>query len=75
MPLHWRTLDLTALPVPFLTIHFHKHELDLRFFTTLTCLSTPYDITLHGVRIESFFPADEATEDTVRALAAEAVGQ
>ena len=73
IPRHWRTLDLTASPVPFLTIHFHKHELDLRFFTTLTSLGTPYDITLHGLRIESFFPADEATEVALQRLTAEAM--
>lgn len=67
VPRHWRTLDLTSSPVPFLTIHLRKNELDLRLFTTLTTLGTPYDITLQGLRIESFFPADKATEaDLVR---------
>ena len=68
VPRHWHEPDLMALPSPFLTIHFHKHELDLRFFTTLTSLGTPYDITLHGLRIESYFPADEATEASLRHL-------
>ena len=66
VPRHWRTLDLSASPVPFLAIHFRKHGVDLRFFTTLTSLGTPYDITLRGLRIESFFPADEATEAALR---------
>jgi transcriptional regulator with XRE-family HTH domain len=74
VPHDWRTLDLNASPVPFLAIHFRKQELDLRFFTTLTMLGTPYDITLQGLRIESFFPADEATDIALRRLAAEAVG-
>ncbi len=74
VPHHWRTLDLTASPVPFLAIYFCKQEMDLQFFTTLTTLGTPYDITLQGLRVESFFPADEATDIAMRRLAAEAVG-
>jgi transcriptional regulator with XRE-family HTH domain len=69
VPRQWRTLDLNASPIPFLAIHFRKHELDLQFFTTLTSLGTPYDIALQGLRIESFFPADEATEAGIRRLA------
>jgi transcriptional regulator with XRE-family HTH domain len=68
VPHHWRTRDLTAPLVPFLAIHFRKHDLDLQFFTTLTSLGTPYDITLQELRIESFFPADEATETALRHL-------
>jgi hypothetical protein len=74
VPRHWRTLDLGASPVPFLAIHFRKYDVNLRFFTTLTSLGTPYDITLQGLRIESFFPADEATDTALRRLATEAVG-
>jgi transcriptional regulator with XRE-family HTH domain len=68
VPRHWRTLDLGASPVPFLAIHFRKHDVNLRFFTTLTSLGTPYDITLQGLRIETFFPADEATDAALRHL-------
>jgi transcriptional regulator with XRE-family HTH domain len=69
VPRHWRTLDLDASTAPFLPIQFRKAELDLRFFTTLTSLGTPHDITLQELRIESFFPADEATEEVARRLA------
>src|SRR5215470_11919396 len=69
VPRHWRTFDFNASLVPFLAIHFRKHELDLQFFTTLTSLGTPYDIALQGLRIESFFPSDEATEAGIRRLA------
>jgi len=58
----WRSLDLDASPAPFLPIEFRKGDLVLRYFTTLTTLGTPHDITLQELRIESFFPADEATE-------------
>jgi transcriptional regulator with XRE-family HTH domain len=68
VPRHWRTLDLDASTAPFLPIQFRKAELDLRFFTTLTSLGSPHDITLQELRIESFFPADEATEEDMRRL-------
>ncbi len=68
VPRQWRTVDLDASIAPFLAIEFHKDNLNLRYFTTLTSLGTPHDITLQELRIESFFPADEATEETSRRL-------
>src|SRR5438132_1645226 len=56
-----RALDLNASPAPFLPIEFRKGDLVLRYFTTLTTLGTPHDITLQELRVESFFPADELT--------------
>jgi hypothetical protein len=34
-----------------------------------TFLGTPYDITLHELRIESFFSADDSTDAALRMLA------
>jgi hypothetical protein len=36
---------------------------------TLTSLGVPYDITLCDLRVECFFPADAASEATLRGLA------
>jgi transcriptional regulator with XRE-family HTH domain len=69
VPRQLRTLDLDASAEPFLAIELRKDDTYLRFFTTLASLGTPYDITLHELRIECFFPADEATEDACRRLA------
>jgi len=41
----------------------------LRFFTTLTTLGAPQDITLAELRIEAFHAADAATEAAMRAIA------
>ncbi len=71
-PRHWRALDLDASPAPFLPIEFRKGDLVLRYFTTLTMLGTPHDITLQEVRVESFFAADEATERMTSSLSAAA---
>jgi transcriptional regulator with XRE-family HTH domain len=54
---------------PFVTIHLARDGEELRFFTTLTSLGTPLDVTAQEIRIESYFPADDATEAFVRRLA------
>jgi len=42
----------------------------LALFTTLTTFGTPRDITLDELAIELFYPADDATEAALRAVAA-----
>lgn len=74
VPPRWRKLDLDASTAPFLAIDFRKGELRLQFFSTLTNLGTPHDITLQELRVEAFFPADAASEATARRLAAEDAG-
>ncbi len=69
IPRAWLELDLDASTVPFLAMEFRKGDVRLSFFTTIASLGTPYDITLHELRVESFFPADESTERSLRSLA------
>jgi len=57
-----------------LTIDYKWKNSTLRLFSTLTTLGTPLDVGLQELRIESFFPADEATRLVVNHLAEEAVG-
>jgi len=59
---------VTAPPIPVLAVHLKKGDEELRLFTTLTTLGTPIDITAEELRIESWFPADEATDRALRAL-------
>jgi transcriptional regulator with XRE-family HTH domain len=54
---------------PLLPMHFHKGDTTMRLFTTIATLGTPQDITLQELRIESFFPMDEATAGTLRGWA------
>ena len=61
VPSRWRMLDLGDAPPPFLTIDYRWKECTLRLFSTLTTFGTALDIALQELRIESFFPADEAT--------------
>ena len=51
---------------PVLAMHFRKQDISLRLFTTIATLGTPQDITLQELRIESFFPMDEATSEILR---------
>ena len=69
VPRKWRTLDLDLTPAPFLAVEMRKGDLDVTFFSTLTSLGVPYDITLHELRVECFFPADAASEARLRELA------
>lgn len=54
---------------PFVPLHLRKGDDELRLFTTLTTLGTPIDVTAQEVHIESYFPADEATDRRLRAMA------
>jgi transcriptional regulator with XRE-family HTH domain len=59
-----------AIDAPVLPMHFRKGVTTLRLFTTIATLGTPQDITLQELRIESFFPIDEATGAVFRDWAA-----
>lgn len=61
IPSRWRMLDLEGTPPPFLTINYRWKNSRLRLFSALTTFGTALDIALQELRIESFFPADEAT--------------
>ena len=45
-----------------LPIYIRRDDLELRLFSTIMTLGTPQDVTLQELRIETFFPADEASE-------------
>jgi transcriptional regulator with XRE-family HTH domain len=68
IPSHWRTREIGTSPTPLLMTVFHKGDVDLRFFSTITTFGTPHDVTLEELRIECSFPSDEATATTCRAL-------
>jgi transcriptional regulator with XRE-family HTH domain len=54
---------------PVLAMHFRKRDTSLRLFTTIATLGTPQDVTLQELRIECFFPLDEATAALLRSWA------
>ncbi len=73
VPGRWRMLDLDGVPPPFLAINYRWRNSTLRLFSALTSLGTPLDVALQELRIETFFPADEATRTEVNRLAESAV--
>jgi transcriptional regulator with XRE-family HTH domain len=54
---------------PVLPIHFRKDGTSLQLFTTIATLGTPRDITAQEIRIECFFPMDDATAQILRGWA------
>jgi transcriptional regulator with XRE-family HTH domain len=70
VPRQWRSPDwLAPFPMPYVAIQFRKGSLARDFFSTVTTLGTPLDVTLQEIRIECFFPADEQTTASVEKLA------
>jgi len=71
VPSRWRMPDFDGAPPPFVTIDYRWKDSTLRLFSTLTTLGTPLDVALQELRIETFFPADEATRTVLNRLAEE----
>jgi transcriptional regulator with XRE-family HTH domain len=64
-----RTEDYAGVIVPF---RLATEAGVLSFFSTTTVFGTPVDITLAELALESFFPADAATAEAMRGIAARA---
>ncbi|MDP6475009.1 MAG: helix-turn-helix transcriptional regulator [Alphaproteobacteria bacterium] len=71
IPEDWRNPVLGPAIEPFLTVTFNAAGRRLSWVTTLTTFGTPQDITLQELRIESFYPADEATQKAAEEMAEE----
>lgn len=56
-----RVADPEARALPFLPVQIRKDGVALNLFTAIATLGTPHDVTLHELRIESFFPVDAET--------------
>jgi transcriptional regulator with XRE-family HTH domain len=68
----WREARRDVAQVPIIPVSFHRDGRTFHFFSTVTTLGTPQDITAQELRIECFFPVDAATADEARHLAAAA---
>jgi len=64
----WTSEDLALLPV--LPLEIETGNLRVSFFTVISTFGTAQDVTADELRIESLFPADEATADLFRSAAA-----
>jgi transcriptional regulator with XRE-family HTH domain len=68
VPARWRSPDLGTPVVPVVPVSFRHGERAFHFFSAVTVLGTPQDITLQELRIECFFPLDEPSADAARSL-------
>jgi transcriptional regulator with XRE-family HTH domain len=55
-------------PRLLIPVQLRRGELELRFFTTIASLGTPIDLTAHELRIETYYPVDDATERWCRGV-------
>jgi transcriptional regulator with XRE-family HTH domain len=72
VPARWSVPDPSVTMPPLVSMHLRKDDLSLTFFSMITTLGTPRDVTLQQLKIECFFPADAATEQLARRLASAA---
>ena len=61
VPSEWRVPDFANAPIPVIPVEFERDGLALAYFSTVTTIGTPQDAMLQEIRLESFFPADDAT--------------
>jgi hypothetical protein len=62
-------VDLTTLTAPMRLVRLKRKETSLRLFTTIATLGTPHDVTVQQIRVECFFPMDDATAQIFRGWA------
>jgi hypothetical protein len=62
VPTQWRTPDFVTPLSPVVPVQFRKDGLDVHYFSMVTTVGTPQDVTAQEIRVESFFPVDEPTE-------------
>ncbi|HVK78097.1 MAG TPA: helix-turn-helix transcriptional regulator [Kofleriaceae bacterium] len=68
VPGAWRIPAPDRTAAPFATVHLRSPTLEVRLFTMLTSIGTALDVTADEVHIETYFPADDASEAVLRAL-------
>lgn len=66
----WRRVDLSTPSDPALVIHLRRDDLELRFLTMVTAFQAPQNVAVEHLRIETWFPSDEATAAACRTLSA-----
>jgi transcriptional regulator with XRE-family HTH domain len=69
VPSRWSVPDPLSTVPPLVSMQLQKGDLSMTFFSMITTLGTPRDVTLQQLKIECFFPADSVTEQVARRLA------
>jgi hypothetical protein len=63
-----RPFDTQGGGEPISLVHLRRGDDEVRLFTMLTTIGTPLDVTAQELAIETYFPADEATERWTQSL-------
>lgn len=61
--------DFSTRPAPAFAFRLERGDLSLSLLTMVTVLSSPMNVTLEELQIESYFPLDDQSEATLRRLA------
>jgi hypothetical protein len=69
VPASWSKPDLAATMLPIVPVCFERDGRRFSYFSAVTTLGTPVDITAQEIRIECFFPVDDETRATAREMA------
>lgn len=65
----WRLPRQASATSPVMTLQLVKGDYRLSFFSTFTTLAMPTDAALQQIKLECFFPADDATAEIARRMA------
>lgn len=74
-PLPRADASTTGEPSLLVPVHLRLPDVELRMFTTITTLGTPIEMTAQELRIETYYPADSASEAWLRAGSQAPVGR
>ena len=70
----WRHVDPSVPVDPAMVLHLRSDGFELRFLVTATAFEAPQNVAVEQLRIETWFPYDEATAQTCRELAGFSIG-
>lgn len=59
IPPEWRRPDLALPIVPVVPVRFARDAVAVSYFSMVTTVGTPQDVTAQEIRLESFFPVDD----------------
>jgi len=68
VPEKWRGADLAEPILPIIPVRFARDGRRFSYFSTVTTLGTPIDVTAQETRIECFFPLDDETRAAAAAF-------
>jgi hypothetical protein len=60
--------DVLPAAAPVVDLHFCIDGVELRFFSVVSTIGTPIDVTAQELRLEAFFPSDSETRDAWESL-------